>query len=90
MPQTFAATLGADANAFLLYICYCYCYILPPVWTLIKLCFSMKLLAAIHQENWGQKRTMALAGGGREVESQGWAVVLTVPDLGGEDHFIWM
>ena len=51
----------------------------------------MKLLAAIHQENWGQKRTMALAGGGgREVESQGWAVVLTVPDLGGEDHFIWM
>lgn len=58
-------------------------------WTLIKLFFSMKLLTAIHQENWGQKRTMALAGRD-EAESQGWGVVLTAPDLGEEDHFIWM
>ena len=31
----------------------------------------MKLLAAIHQENWGQKRTMALAEGGVKLRAKG-------------------
>lgn len=38
----------------------------------------------------GAEKNHGFGRGGREVESQGWAVVLTVPDLGGEDHFIWM